>query len=69
MQENQKTVALIKFTDRADFNRCVTADFLKKMVEDKEKSPVDWDQIFVLGNVSGTEVLEVRFVKFKKNEQ
>lgn len=62
-----RTVALIKFTSREDFDKCTTPEhlrFLKNL-----KAPMDYDQILVFGTVSGHEILEIRFIKYYSNEQ
>jgi hypothetical protein len=61
-----KIVGLVKFTDRSDFDRCVNSEFVTKLRT--ERFPSDYDQVLIIGTVRGHDVLEVRFIKTKKDE-
>lgn len=59
-----KIMGLVKFgTTKKEFLQ-LSANFIKKMVEDKTIMPFQWDQIQVVGTVDGEDILELRFIKF-----
>lgn len=58
-----RLVGLVKFGTRAEFDECVTDEFVKKLRA--EKCPLGSDQVVILGTVGGVDILEIRFLKTK----
>lgn len=60
-------MALIKFdTTREEFFQCIRDKIAG--IADK-KMPFEYDKILIVGTVNGEILNEIRFIKFKKNEQ
>ena len=63
-----KIVGLVKFaTSREDFEK-LAKGLIEKVKAEPEKFSLSFDQILVLGRVSGHDIFEVRFIKFEDEQ-
>lgn len=61
-------VGLIQFTDKQEFVD-ISKKIIPALVKNREKYPVEWDMIVAIGTVGEMDILQIRLIKFKEDEQ